>query len=547
MLFNSFEYLLFLPIVFLFYWFVFDYAMSKCKHQLLLQNLFVVVASYIFYGWWDWRFLILIAITTLLSFLSGIGIEYAPTQRGKKAVMIANIVVNLGILGIYKYYDFFAREFAELFGIESDFLLLHLILPVGISFYTFQALSYSIDVYRKQIQPTHDIVAFTAFLSFFPQLVAGPIERATNLLPQFQRKRTFDYATAVDGMRQILWGLFKKIVVADNCATYVDTVFADISNQSGSTLLLAAVLFTFQIYGDFSGYSDIAIGTAKLFGIKLMRNFNVPYFSRDIAEFWRRWHISLTTWFRDYVYIPLGGSRPVVPDWIMKNNNAPKLIQQHQQLNSTTFRANQHPGATGDTMLGDENILRRCDRYKKTIAVRNTFIIFLLSGFWHGANWTFMLWGAYHALLFVPLLLQGKNRRYRDTVATITLPDGTIKTKWLPSLKEAGQMLLTFALAVLGWIVFRATGMKTLSVWISGIFDSSLFSMPLWNETTSSIIQLICFILLMLIIEWINRNQSHGLVLTIKQKWIRLLTYYVLIFAIIFNYGQEQTFIYFQF
>ena len=331
MLFNSFEYLLFLPIVFLLYWFVFDYALRSCKHQLLWQNLFVVIASYIFYGWWDWRFLILIAITTFLSFLSGLGIEYAPTQRGKKTVMIANIVVNLGILGVYKYYDFFAREFAELFGIESDFLLLHLILPVGISFYTFQALSYSIDVYRKQIEPTHDVVAFTAFLSFFPQLVAGPIERATNLLPQFQRKRTFDYAQAVDGMRQILWGLFKKIVVADNCATYVDTVFADISNHSGSTLLLAAVLFTFQIYGDFSGYSDIAIGTAKLFGIKLMRNFNVPYFSRDIAEFWRRWHISLTTWFRDYVYIPLGGSRPIVPEWVLKNNKEPNFIQQHQQ------------------------------------------------------------------------------------------------------------------------------------------------------------------------------------------------------------------------
>ena len=313
MLFNSFEYLLFLPIVFLLYWFAFDYAIRGCKRQLLWQNLFVVVTSYIFYGWWDWRFLILIAITTILSFLSGIGIERASTQRGKKAVMIANIVVNLGILGMYKYYDFFAREFAELFGIESDFLLLHLILPVGISFYTFQALSYSIDVYRKQIQPTHDIVAFTAFLSFFPQLVAGPIERATNLLPQFQKKRTFDYAQAVDGMRQILWGLFKKIVVADNCATYVDTVFADISNQSGSTLVLAAVLFTFQIYGDFSGYSDIAIGTAKLFGIKLMRNFNVPYFSRDIAEFWRRWHISLTTWFRDYVYILWAAHAPIHP------------------------------------------------------------------------------------------------------------------------------------------------------------------------------------------------------------------------------------------
>ena len=519
MLFNSFEYLLFLPIVFLLYWFVFDYALSKCKHQLLLQNLFVVVASYIFYGWWDWRFLILIAITTLLSFFSGIGIERAPTQRGKKAVMIANIIVNLGILGVYKYYDFFAREFAELLGIESDFLLLHLILPVGISFYTFQALSYSIDVYRKQIQPTHDVVAFTAFLSFFPQLVAGPIERATNLLPQFQRKRTFDYATAADGMRQILWGLFKKIVVADNCAVYVDQVFADISNQSGSTLVLAAVLFTFQIYGDFSGYSDIAIGTAKLFGIKLMRNFNVPYFSRDIAEFWRRWHISLTTWFRDYVYIPLGGSRPVVPEWVLKNNKEPNFIQQHQQLNSTTFRANQHPGAAGDTMSGDENIQRRCDRYKKAIAVRNTFIIFLLSGFWHGATWTFVLWGAYHALLFVPLLLLGKNRRYREDDQT-----------W----RDIPRMLLTFVLVVIGWILFRSPDMGSCMDYFAGMAQTSLWSMPFVENVIHLAVTGIA-ILVMLTMEW--RRQ-------LPNRWWM---YFALTLAIWWFAGQDVDFIYFQF
>lgn len=483
MLFNSFEYLLFLPIVFLLYWFVFDYAMRKCKRQLLWQNLFVVVASYIFYGWWDWRFLILIAITTLLSFLSGIGIEYAPTQRGKKAVMIANIIVNLGILGIYKYYDFFATQFARLFGIESDFLLLHLILPVGISFYTFQALSYSIDVYRKQIQPTHDIVAFTAFLSFFPQLVAGPIERATNLLPQFQKKRTFDYATAVDGMRQILWGLFKKIVVADNCATYVDTVFADISNQSGSTLLLAAILFTFQIYGDFSGYSDIAIGTAKLFGIKLMRNFNVPYFSRDIAEFWRRWHISLTTWFRDYVYIPLGGSRP----------DTSYLSPLASRLSPTA--------------------------YTKCIAVRNTFIIFLLSGFWHGANWTFVLWGAYHALLFVPLLLMGKNRRYRDDNQT-----------W----SDIPKMVGTFLLVMVGWILFRSPDTLYFVDYLSGIWDSSILSMPFVENALHLAVTGIA-IALMLWMEWKNR---------LPNRWWM---YYALTLAIWWFAGQDIDFIYFQF
>ena len=484
MLFNSFEYLLFLPIVFLLYWFVFDYALRSCKHQLLWQNLFVVIASYIFYGWWDWRFLILIAITTFLSFLSGLGIEYARSQRGKKAVMIANIVVNLGILGVYKYYDFFAREFAELFGIESDFLLLHLILPVGISFYTFQALSYSIDVYRKQIEPTHDIVAFTAFLSFFPQLVAGPIERATNLLPQFQKKRTFDYAQAVDGMRQILWGLFKKIVVADNCATYVDTVFADISNHSGSTLLLASVLFTFQIYGDFSGYSDIAIGSAKLFGIKLMRNFNVPYFSRDIAEFWRRWHISLTTWFRDYVYIPLGGSRP----------DTSSLSPNSLFASSPTA-------------------------YTKCIAVRNTFIIFLLSGFWHGANWTFVLWGAYHALLFVPLLLLGKNRRYRDD-----------ERNW----NDIPKMVGTFLLVMVGWILFRSPDMLCFVDYLSGIWDSSLLSMPFVENALHLAVTGVA-IFVMLLMEW--RKQ-------LPNRWWM---YYALTLAIWWFAGQDIDFIYFQF
>ena len=483
MLFHSLTYAIFLPIVFLLYWFVFDYAMRGCKRQLLWQNLLIVVASYIFYGWWDWRFLILIAITTILSFLSGIGIEKATTQRGKKAVMIANIIVNLGILGVYKYYDFFATQFAQLFGIESDFLLLHLILPVGISFYTFQALSYSIDVYRKQLEPTHDIISFTAFLSFFPQLVAGPIERATNLLPQFQKKRYFDYAQAVDGMRQILWGLFKKIVVADNCATYVDQVFAELGSHSGSTLLLAAVLFTFQIYGDFSGYSDIAIGTAKLFGIKLMRNFNVPYFSRDIAEFWRRWHISLTTWFRDYVYIPLGGSRP----------DLSRLSPIANRLSPTA--------------------------YTKCIAVRNTFIIFLLSGFWHGANWMFLLWGAYHALLFVPLLLLGKNRRYCDD-----------ERRW----QDIPKMLLTFVLVVIGWIIFRAPSMGACSEYLVRILDVSVFTMP-YIENSIQLIATFIAIGVMLWMEW--RKQ-------LPNRWWM---YYVLIIAIWWFAGQDMDFIYFHF
>lgn len=389
------------------------------------------------------------------------------------------------ILAVFKYYDFFVTEFAQLFHISTDGLLLKVILPVGISFYTFQALSYSIDVYRGKIEPTKDIIAFFAFISFFPQLVAGPIERATNLLPQFLKKREFDYDTAVDGMRQILWGLFKKIVVADNCAVYVDQVFSTYTEQSGSTLLLAAIFFTFQIYGDFSGYSDIAIGTAKLFGIKLMRNFNVPYFSRDIAEFWRRWHISLTTWFRDYVYIPLGGSR-----------------------------------------------------VSKAKVVRNTFIIFLLSGFWHGANWTFIAWGAYHAILFLPLILTGKNRKYTNQIA-----EGRV----LPTLKEAGQMLLTFFLAVFGWIIFRAESIGMAWEYFLGMIQFGtlrasyrFFILPdMWPTNL--------FVVLMLVVEWLQRGKTHGLSIENYNKVFRWVLYCVIVLIIVFIGGQPAPFVYFQF
>ena len=473
--------------MFLLYWFVFDRFISKSKHQLKLQNAFVVAASYVFYGWWDWRFLFLIAFTSFCSWGSGLLIGKAETKGKAKRWMWLNIVLNLGILALFKYYDFFVTEFAHLFHISTEGLLLKVILPVGISFYTFQALSYSIDVYRGKIAPTRDIVAFFAFISFFPQLVAGPIERATNLLPQFLKKREFRYDNAVDGMRQILWGLFKKIVVADNCAVYVDQVFSTYAEQSGSTLLMAAIFFTFQIYGDFSGYSDIAIGTAKLFGIKLMRNFNVPYFSRDIAEFWRRWHISLTTWFRDYVYIPLGGSR-----------------------------------------------------VSKSKVVRNTFIIFLVSGFWHGANWTFIAWGAYHAILFLPLILTGKNRKYTNQVA---------EGRFLPTLKEMGQILLTFFLAVIGWIIFRSATISDSVHYIVGLCDASLFSVP-WMKTVNSFVLLVGSILMMIVIEWLQRNNEHGLSLNKKLarplvRWGLYLLVTLMVFVLQSNKAVQ--FIYFQF
>ena len=485
MLFNSLQFAIYLPIVFLLYWFVFDRFISKSKYQLSLQNAFVVVASYVFYGWWDWRFLLLIAFTSFCSWGSGLLVKMARTRKVAKTWTTLNIVLNLGILALFKYYDFFVSEFAQMFHISTDGLLLKVILPVGISFYTFQALSYSIDVYRGKIEPTKDIIAFFAFISFFPQLVAGPIERATNLLPQFLKKREFNYDTAVDGMRLILWGLFKKIVVADNCAVYVNKVFSTYSEQSGSTLLFAAVFFSIQIYCDFSGYSDIAIGTAKLFGIKLMRNFNVPYFSRDIAEFWRRWHISLTTWFRDYVYFPLGGSR-----------------------------------------------------VSKAKVVRNTFVIFLLSGFWHGANWTFIAWGAYHAILFLPLILTGKNRKYTNQIA-----EGRI----LPTWKEAVQILLTFFLVTIGLIIFRSESIGQAWEYVCGMCNKSLFVVP-WLMNRHYYIPVFINIMILVVVEWLQRDKEHALdLIRIKQHWIKFSVYFLMLVLLFWFGGQAESFIYFQF
>lgn len=481
MVFNSIEFAIFLPIVFFLYWFVFN-------RNLKLQNLFVVAVSYLFYGWWDWRFLFLIALTSICSWGSGILIDkYRHSGNAAKWISAVNITLNLLILGIFKYYNFFVRSFSDLFlGGCSDGLFLNVVLPVGISFYTFQALSYSIDVYRQKIEPTRDVVEFFAFVSFFPQLVAGPIERATNLLPQFQHTRMFDSAQASDGMRQILWGLFKKIVVADNCANYADMIFNDCGAYSGYQLLIGAVMFAFQIYGDFSGYSDIAIGTSKLFGIKLMRNFNVPYFSRDIAEFWRRWHISLTTWFRDYVYIPLGGSR--------------------------------------------------CSKVK---IIRNTFVIFLLSGLWHGANWTFIAWGAYHAFLFLPLILMGHNRKYLGVIA---------EDRMFPNLKEMALMLLTFVFVVIGWIIFRSETIGQAVAFISGMCQWNTLSAAYMFFFSPDTRGKAFFVVFMLVVEWFNRRDEHGLGFLRNCSWcVRYPVYLIVITFIIWYCGENQSFIYFQF
>ncbi|SFT85860.1 D-alanyl-lipoteichoic acid acyltransferase DltB, MBOAT superfamily [Algoriphagus locisalis] len=482
MLFNSIDFAIFLPIVFILYWFV-------VNKNLKSQNFLLVSASLLFYGWWDWRFLSLILFSTLVDYTIGrhLGSEENKTKR--KFLLWISIITNLGFLGFFKYHNFFLENFIStfsFFGIAIQATSLNIILPVGISFYTFQTLSYTIDIYRRKLEPTKDFIAFSAFVCFFPQLVAGPIERATNLLPQFYKKREFDYTKAVDGMRQILWGLFKKIVIADNCAEFANLIFNNSSEYSGSTLVFGAIFFTFQIYGDFSGYSDIAIGTSRLFGFDLKQNFAFPYFSRDMAEFWRRWHISLSTWFRDYVYIPLGGSRG-----------------------------------------------------NKWMQVRNTFAIFIISGFWHGANWTFIVWGALNAVYFLPLLLTKNNRKNLNVVA---------EGRYFPTLKELAKMVLTFGLTVFAWIFFRAESVPHAITYISEIFSPSLFTVPKFPGIGPAF-RLFLLVLVFLGIEWRARADQFALE-KLGLKWsrpVRQILYFAIIISLFWLGQNKQQFIYFQF
>ncbi len=483
MLFNSIDFAVFLPIVFALYW--------SAKSSVRLQNALLIVSGSVFYGWWDWRYLWLLLFTSGVDYLVAMGLERKERPAVRKFLLGISLTANLGLLGFFKYYDFFVHSFVDafrLFGAELDAHTLGWVLPVGISFYTFQSLSYTIDVYRRDLRAVHDPLVFFGFVGFFPQLLAGPIERARHMLPQFQAARTFDLSLAVDGSRQMLWGFFKKIVIADQCAPIVNEVFAGPAAHDASEILFAALLFAFQIYGDFSGYSDIAIGCARLFGLELMRNFAFPYFSRDIAEFWRRWHISLSTWFRDYLYIPLGGSR-------------------------------------GNTWS----------------RVRNTFIIFLVSGLWHGANYTFIVWGSIHALLFLPLLLRGANRAHAGPIA----PD-----RWLPSFTDAGRMLITFLAVTMAWVFFRAADLHdafdVIGRIATGFADAPGLLLTFLHKLTSWPVR---FIGLMLLVEWVQREQQHGLqrlerALNRPMRWV---VYYGLALLVLYHTGKEQAFIYFQF
>lgn len=479
MFFNSIAYLIFLPIVFFAYWFL-------SFRSLRIQNILLLIASYVFYAFWNWHFLFLLVFSTFLDYFTGLKIYQSNTKHGKRVWLAISVITNLGFLAVFKYYNFFVDSFAEmlrLVGFEPHYITLQVILPVGISFYTFHGLSYVFDIYYDRFKPRTNVVDYSLFVSFFPLLVAGPIERATHLLPQIENPRTFNYAKAVDGLRQILWGLFKKMVIADNCAEIANKIFNNTGPYNGSALAVGAIFFTIQIYGDFSGYSDIALGTARLFGIELLQNFAFPYFSRDIAEFWRRWHMSLNTWFRDYLYFPLGGSRG-----------------------------------------------------SKWQQIRNTFIIFLVSGFWHGANWTFVAWGAFHACCFLPLMLFNRNRHNLEIVA---------KGNILPNFREILGMIVTFGLVVVGWVIFRCTTISEAMHYIRGIFSRSLFQYPNLNMPW----YLILLVLFFFIVEWSGREDDFALQ-SITTSWPRLARwsfYYGIIFTIFYCTGSSQQFIYFQF
>lgn len=483
MIFNSLEYFIFLPIVYLIYWFAFKKSVQK-------QNVFLLLSSYLFYGWWDWRFLSLIFLSTCVDYFVAQKIDAIDYQKTRKAWLWVSVIFNVGLLGFFKYFNFFVDSWIDMFSvlgydIKSTWTL-RIILPVGISFYTFQTMSYSFDVYYKKLKPTTDFLSFAAFVSFFPQLVAGPIERASNLLSQILKERKFDYDQTVSGLKLILWGLFKKVVIADSLAPMVDDIFANYQTYPSSTLILGVTLFSFQVYGDFSGYSDIAIGTAKLFGIELMSNFKFPNFSRNVAEYWQRWHVSLSTWFRHYVYIPLGGSR-----------------------------------------------------VSKLKSVRNIAIVFLVSGFWHGANWTFIFWGGFHALAFIPVFLMGRNAIYKDTVVA--------QNSFLPSLTELGQVLLTFGIVTFSRIFFRSESITVAFDFINKIFTD--FSYEAYQHPMGyRMLDYYLLIVIFTLYEYIIRKDERS-PFEFNNKVVRFVIYTLVIFSLLLFYddGIDRSFIYFQF
>jgi len=482
MIFNSIEFLIFFIIVFSLYYFV-------LKEKTKPQNILLLVASYVFYAWANWKILPLLAVTTAVFYGLGIVAFEAKTEKRKSLFTIVGVVFGLGTLLYFKYFNFFIssfRDLFELFGLQINRHTFKIIVPIGISFYTFRLLSYIIDIQRGKIEPTRDIIAFAAYVAFFPCILAGPIDRPATLIPQLQSKRVFDYPLAVDGVRQFLWGLFKKTLIADNCAIYVNQVFESYQNQTGSTLLLAAIFYSFQMYADFSGYTDMAIGVAKVLGFRVTKNFDYPYFAQNIAEFWRKWHISLTSWLTDYVFMPLNVKWR---DW---------------------------------------------GKWGMILAI---IVNFVLCGLWHGDNWTFVLWGFYHGLLFIPLILSGAMYK-KNKIETYKCG--------FPKLKVLLKIMLTFGLVTLGMVLFRAESIEQAFEYLGGMINKNLLSMPLLMDRTYYIP---VFILIMLIVEWVGRKNQFGLEkLGITWKPVyRYAMYYAVVLLILLFGGKEQVFIYFQF
>ncbi len=482
MLFNSLEFAFFLPVVWLLHWLL-------SKFGLRAQNAVTVGAGYFFYGWWDPRFLLLILLSTIIDYIAGLRMAKCQKSRERKPWLYLSVAVNLGLLIFFKYFNFFSESFVQaftFFGVQANPITLNIILPVGISFYTFQTMSYTIDVYRGKVNSSKNFMAFAAYVGFFPQLVAGPIERAQNLLPQFLAKRTFSYTKGMEGLTQIAWGLFKKMVIADSCSPIVNAIFENHGAYNSPTLLLGLFLFAFQIYGDFSGYSDVAIGTAKLFGIRLMTNFRTPYFSRDIADFWRRWHISLTTWFKDYVYIPIGGNR-----------------------------------------------------LSKIITTRNVLIVFTISGLWHGANLTFVAWGVYNALVFLPLMLLNKHKTKSELVESQNI---------LPKFKELVQMSTTFLQVLIGWAFFRAQSMEQATSYLGCIFSVKYNGLPyVFGIGKEEALLTICSIACLIAIEWQGRHYNLPIVRDSQNQKILFIATLLLAILIFLFGAPQQDFIYFQF
>ena len=477
MLFNSIHFAVFFPLFFALYW-------SMQRLPLRVQNSFVLLGSLLFYGLWDWRFAGLLLLGALVDFGLGLAMVRPGLADRRKSLLLVSLVMNLGLLGLFKYYNFFIESFASLlglFGLQASLPTLALLMPVGISFYTFKRLSYTMDIFRDRLQPTRDPVAFLAFVSFFPQIMAGPIDRGTTLLPQFLKRREFSGAQATDGLLQILTGFLKKMVIADNLLPVVNRLFTDHAEYDGLSLIIGVFFAAMQLYADFSGYSDIAIGIGKLLGFRLMENFSMPYFSRDIAEFWRRWHISLSNWLRDYLYVPLCGHKP------SRNRRGMMIV-----------------------------------------------VLFVICGLWHGAGWTYVFWGLLHGLYFLPMTLRKRQKRYLGTAAS-----GRV----LPSWEETGAMLKTSLLVSFAWIFFMASSFSDAYGILTGIFTR-----PYQGLDYQPFVPLLVGCVLLLSLEWLQREKEFFLQIAELPFPVRWLAYNLcIVIILVFGAFGSTGFIYAQF